>query len=235
MLKVAVCDDEMTAQHQTRNMLVGFGIKYNQELDIISFSTGEELLNAPFNYDILFLDIRLEAGCDGIRIGQQLRERNNNAIFILSTMVKDRYRDGYKAGVHRYLEKPFQQEEFDEAMLSAVRILYHAPQKIDIHFKTETRLVNIEDILYIESYNRKRYVYLKNDTLMTLETIDNLEKRLPKGLFYRPQKSFLIHLGHVMKTNRTELTMEDGRIIPFVKGTYDRFNQSLMQYLGGQK
>ncbi len=235
MLKIAICDDEVTAQEQTRRILVGFGIKHNQELDIISFSTGEELLNAPFNYDILFLDIRLEAGYDGIHIGQQLRERNNSAIFILSTMVKDRHRDGYKAGVHRYLEKPFKQDEFEEAMLSAVRTLYHAPQKIDIHFKTETRLINIEDIIYIESYNRKRYVYLKDETLATLETIDSFEKRLPKGLFYHPQKSFLVNLGHVMKSNRTELTMEDGRIIPFVKGTYDQFNRSLMKYLGGQK
>lgn len=234
MLTVAICDDEKTEQEKLRKLVAKFSLQQNEEIDVICFSTGEELLNAPFNYDILFLDIRLNEEKDGITIGQQLRKKNNRAIFILSTVVLDRHKDGYKAGVHRYLEKPIQDEEFDEAMTSAIQTLRNAPTKIGIHFGRDVRVVNIEDILYIESYKRRRYVYLKDEKLPTLEALDKLEKRLPSYMFYRPQQSFLINFNHVVKTNKTELLMEGNRSIPYVKGRYKDFNKRMMEFLNGQ-
>lgn len=235
MLRVAICDDEKPAQEQIRDMLMEFSRQYKRKLEIICFSTGEELLSAPFNYDILFLDIQLDSGNDGISLGQILRTKNNNALFIISTLVVDRHRDGYKAGVHRYLEKPIRQEELNEALITALQSLECADSKIDIRFKTEAWVVNIEDILYIESYNRKRYVHMPTEVLITLEPLEQLEERLPEKLFYRPQKSFLVNLAHVAKADRMTITMADEKTIAFVKGRYEEFNRRLMRYLGEEK
>lgn len=233
MLKIVICDDEKTEQDKLRKLVAKFSLQKNVDIDVVCYSTGEELLNVPFHYDILFLDIRLNGKYDGIAIGQQLRRHNNKAIFILSTVAPDRYRDGYQAGVHRYLEKPISYEAFEEAMTSAIQVLHTAPLKIEISFGKDVRVIDVEEIIYIESYRRKRYVHLKNEKIPTLESLDKLEKRLPSYLFYRPQKSFLINFNHVVKTNKTELWMEGGRRISYVKGRYHDFNERMMEYLNG--
>lgn len=231
MLRIAICDDEKTAQEQLQSLLMEFGRQYKRKLEIVCFSTGEELLQAPFDYDILFLDIQLDSGNDGISLGQILREKKNHAVFIITTMLVDRYRDGYKAGVHRYLEKPVRQELLHEALITALQSLESADSKIDIRFKTETWIVHTDDMYYIESWNRKRYVHLPTEVLVTLETIEQLMERLPEGMFYRAQKRFLVNLEHVVKVDETAVTMPDKKVIPLAKGRYQEFNRCMMRHL----
>lgn len=234
MIKIAICDDEPVFEKVIKELLTNASIKYNEEYQLSYFQSSAALLEAPFDYDILFLDIRLENGADGIALGKQLREKGNPAIFILVTSLTDRYREGYKAGVHRYLEKPIKPKEFEEALISAVKCLRTSPQKIDIKFRTRSDIVNIEDIIYIESYNRKRYVHTNAAKYTTLETLDSFIKKLPAGQFYYPQKCYLINFAHVAATSMSEITMRNGKTIAFTKGRYQDFNQSLMNYLGGK-
>lgn len=236
VMRVAVCDDEVLTCEQIKRLLLKCELKYRLELEIICFSTGEELLEAPFDYEILFLDICLNNGLDGIELGKELRKRGNIATFILCTFVATRHREGYKAGVHRYLEKPLKEKEFEEAFMSAVKMLCHNSTKIDIHYKTETKLIDASDILYIESCDRRRYVNLKSgEECFTWESLDRLESRLPGENFFRLHKGMLINLEHVKRCSKRELTMDDGRTMPIEKKKYDSFNMSLMRFLGGEE
>ncbi len=234
MIKIAICDDEPVFEKAIKELLISASIKYNEEYKSSYFPSATTLLEAPFDYDILFLDIKLEDGKDGITIGKQLRDNGNTALFILVTSMMDRYREGYKAGVHRYLEKPINPEEFEEALVSAVKCLKTSPQRIDIKFKTHSDIVNIDDIIYIESYNRKRYVHTDAAKYATLEPLDSLSRRLPAEQFYYPQKFYLINFAHVVATSMSEVTMSNGKTVTFIKGWYKDFNQSFMKYLGGK-
>ncbi|MEG2543017.1 MAG: LytTR family DNA-binding domain-containing protein [Christensenellaceae bacterium] len=234
MIKIALCDDEPIFKKIIEELLVKVSIKFNEDYNFSYFSSSRELLEAPFDYDILFLDIKLEEKEDGITIGKQLREKGNTAVFILVTSMQDRYREGYQAGVLRYLEKPIIPEEFDEALSCALKQIRTMPRKIEIKFKTCRDIVKIEDILYIESYNRKRYVHTETAKYPTLETLDSFFKRLPDGQFYYPQKCCLINFAHVVATSNTALKMSDGKTIAYIKGRYQGFNQAFTKYLGGK-
>jgi DNA-binding LytR/AlgR family response regulator len=234
MLKIALCDDEPVFKKIIEELLVNASIKYNEDCAFEYFPSSTALLEAPFNYDILFLDIRLEENRDGIAVGKRLREKGNTAVFILVTSLSDRYREGYQAGVHRYLEKPIKPEEFEEALISAVKYLKTAPRKIEIKFKTYSDIVKVEDIIYIESFNRKRYLHTGTAKYTTLETLDSFFIRLPAGQFYYPQKCYLINFAHVVSTSKSEVKMSDGKTITFIKGIYSDFNEKFMRYLGGK-
>lgn len=234
MLKIALCDDELVFKKIIEELLVNASIKYNEDFAFEYFPSSSALLEAPFDYDILFLDIRLEENRDGITIGKQLRDKGNTAVFILVTSLTDRYREGYQAGVHRYLEKPIKPEKFEEALISAVKHLKTSPQKIEIKFKTYSDIVKVEDIVYIESFNRKRCVHTGTAKYTTLETLDSFSERLPAGQFYYPQKCYLINFSHVVATSKSEVKMSDGNTITFIKGKYQDFNEKFMRYLGGK-
>ncbi len=235
MIKIAICDDEPAFEKAFKELLTVASIKHNEEYTLSYYPTSTALIEAPFDYDILFLDINLEEGKDGIAIGKQLRGKGNTAVFILVTSLMNRYREGYKAGVLRYLEKPINPEEFEEALISAVKWIRHSPQKIDVKFKTHCNIVNIEDIIYIESYGRKRYVYTTVAQYLTLETLDSFYNRLPVGQFYYPQKCYLINFTHVAATTKTELKLSNGKTIAFIKGKYQDFNKSFMKFLEGKR
>lgn len=235
MIHIALCDDEPIFKKTIEDLLVNASIKYNEDYTFSYFSSSTALLNAPFNYDILFLDIKLEENIDGISVGKQLRDKGNAAVFILVTSLTDKYREGYKAGVHRYLEKPIKPDEFYEALISAIKFIRTSPQKIEIKFKTHSDIVKIEDIIYIESYNRKRYVYTITSKFSTLETLDSFYNRLPAGQFFYPQKCYLINLAHVTATSRTEVAMSNNKIITFIKGRYQSFNEEFIKYLEGDQ
>jgi len=234
MIKIALCDNEIVFKKIIEDLIIKISIKYNEDYTFTYFSSSEELIEAPFDYDILFLDIKLEENKDGIAVGEELREKGNTAVFILVTSLNDRYREGYKAGVHRYLEKPLQADDFEEALISAVKQLKASPRKIEIKFRTYSYIVNIDDIIYIESYNRKRYVYTKTAKYTTLETLNSFFKKLPAGQFYFPQKSYLINFAHVITTSKSEVKMSNTKSITFIKGKYMDFNEAFMKYLGGQ-
>lgn len=234
MIKIALCDDEPVFKKIIEELLINTSIKYNEDYTFSYFPSSLELLIAPFDYDILFLDVRLEENRDGITVGKQLRDMGNTAVFILVTSLTDMYREGYKAGVHRYLEKPIKPEEFEEALISAVKYFKTSPSKIEIKFKNHSDIVKVEDIIYIESFNRKRYVHTDSAKYTTLETLDSFFKRLPVGQFYFPQKCYLINFAYVVATSKSAVKMSDGKTIMFIKGKYQDFNQLFMKYLGGK-
>lgn len=235
MIRIALCDDEPAFKNTIERLLLDFSIKYNEDYTFEYFSTSRELLSAPFDYDVLYLDIRLEENCDGIYIGKQLREMGNTSIFVLVTSLKDRYREGYQAGVLRYIEKPVDSEEFEESLTSALKLLRTSVKNVEVKFKTKSFLVKIDDIIYIESYNRKRCIYTNTAQYPTKETLESFFERLPTGQFYYPQKCYLINFAHVASTSRTELTMSNGKNIAFIKGKYQDFNDAFMKYLGGNE
>lgn len=53
-----------------------------------AYATGEKLLNAGENYDMIFLDIQMD-GLSGIETARILRKQNEDAVLIFITGVKD--------------------------------------------------------------------------------------------------------------------------------------------------
>ncbi len=235
MLRIALCDDEVVFESQIRKCLDIFSWKYNIEIYFQYFNSAAALLGAPFDYDVLFLDIMLENGMDGIEIGKQLREKGNNAIFILTTSRNDRHKDGYQASVLRYLTKPILEQEFDEALRAVIQTLQLASTKFEIKFKNLRRFVNLNDIVMIESYNRKRFIYVEMEKYPTTESWEKLLQRLPEKQFYLLQKCFMINFAHVVEANKTLLTMSNHRQIRYVKGRYEDFNKAFQRFLGDSK
>ena len=234
MIKIAICDDENMFITKTISLILNASVAYDFKYQILTFHTGQELLSAPFDYDILFLDIMLDNDIDGISLGKTLREKGNTAMFILSTSLDTRYQDGYLVGVHRYLTKPLNPTHFNEALISAIKQIHTSPKKISLRFKTTDTILNISDILYIESHNRKRLVYTTQEEVFTLESLDSLQEKLLHSHYYRLQQSFLINLAHVTRSNKTEVIIHNKHAIPIPKKGYESFNLALMQFLGGE-
>jgi two-component system LytT family response regulator len=236
VLKIMVCDDEPVVYEQIKEHIQHYFIKNNAEYEILYCATAQDLLRAPFDYDILFLDIMLGEGEDGIEIGKQLRTAGNAALFCIITSREDRAMDGYEATVFRYLVKPIRREALFRTLDAAVGMLDYDRSVVSIKFKYETSYIRVKDILYVESYLRKRFIVTKENRFQTTSSWQTLiEQFSTYPYFFSPKKAYLVNLAHVTGQSAIALTMADGTRIKFADGKYEEFLAAFSDFLNGRK
>lgn len=100
-----------------------------------------------------------------------------------------------------------------------------SPEKKLIGFRESSQIViDIKQILYIESVDRKTFVYLENDIVRVEYTLFQLERILNSVRFFRCSKSMIINIDKVtvldsLASNRIDATMCNGEHI-IISRTY---------------
>lgn len=120
-------------------------------------------------FDILFLDIEINDQ-NGIDIGMKLNHYKHNCRIIITTNFKKYSIDGYKINADRYFVKPIQQNEFNIEMTA---VIDHYMSQFSGFFdpKISTSKILYEDIIFIEYYNRKTTLYLRNGKKISRPTV----------------------------------------------------------------
>ena len=100
-----------------------------------------------------------------------------------------------------------------------------SPEKKLVGFKEGTQIViNMKQILYIESVERRTFVYLEDDIVRVEYTLTQLERMLNSIRFFRCSKSMIINIEKVkildsLASNRIDATMCNGEHI-IISRTY---------------
>ena len=102
-----------------------------------------------------------------------------------------------------------------EKMLETLRMMDH---QLTAKKNEEIYLLDIADVVYIESVDRKCFVYTADEVYETDFRLYELERQLEEFGFLRVSKSFLIHLQKVqsLKTDinrKIRITMSSGEQI----------------------
>lgn len=154
--KIAVCDDE--------NIIIDDIISKlhnrSNEYEIVRFNSGNKLLEAPSDYNILFLDIEMP-GINGIETAFRLREKKYDGIIIFLTSHTEFMPDAFKVKAFRFLNKPIDAEKFNEAFSAAENEIINT-EHILIKERGKSVYIKLTDIVYLEAYGDGTYIYDKN-------------------------------------------------------------------------
>ena len=184
---------------------------------------GFEILNAE-PVELIFLDINMPK-LKGLDF---LRTLANPPIVIITSAYREYALEGFELNVCDYLLKPFSFERF----LAAVnKVLYQekkdfskpptqdfvaAPpesaKKIFIKGDKKYHQVALSDILYLESYGSYVKIFLKDSMILTHETTSHFEKRLPKSIFMRVHKSYIVAIQKIETIEGNRIQIEDKQI-----------------------
>lgn len=159
--------------------------------------------------DLIFLDIQMPQlfGTDF------MRSLINPPKVIFTTAFRKYAVDGFELDAVDYLLKPISFERFLKAVNKVMRLNITATES-DLSFKTsQTNIntdsfiylradrknikVNFDDILFIESLKDYIKVVTKDKTIVTKQSISSLEESLPKNLFMRTHRSFIVALKRI--------------------------------------
>lgn len=232
-MQIGICDD----QKEIREMIAEKVKKIYPAEDVVSYSSGQEVLDALHLPDILFLDIQMPE-MDGLKTAGQLRKLNQQMIIIFVTVTKDYVFQSFDVGAFHYLVKPFQDEKFVEVLQSAVRQYRESKMKrMGIKKKTPSLLVTtkgkhiaipLEDIIYAEVFNRKIIIHTTDADIEYYGKMKELEKKAGDD-FFRSHRAYLIHFNYVRKYDARTIYLENAQV-PVSKQNYQNFVKYYLRF-----
>jgi len=173
-----------------------------------------------YQVDLIFLDVQMPRllGTD------LLKSLPHPPKVIFTTAFRDYAVEGFELGAVDYLLKPYSFDRF----LRAVHKVLDLDQRTQptaretmitqsdrfLYVRADRKMVKVmvDDIMYIESLKDYIRIFMKDQQIITKQTITSLEEMLPELEFVRIHRSFIVALKkidsynhHAVFLNKTEL------------------------------
>ena len=212
-------------------MASDFFRKKYREIQLRTFSSGEELLSYDGQIDILFLDIQMK-GMDGIETARKLRDSKFRGFLIFITVLKEMVFQSFEVQAYDYLVKPVEEKQFERTMERLYASMQNASEdSLLVQKGYEGRIIPKDEIVFCEVIDRKIYLNLASgDVVDYYERIENLEAKLDKH-FYRCHRSYLINLKHLKGYKNGTACMDNGKEIPVSRLRSKEFSGVVLQYM----
>jgi len=230
-LNIAVVDDEEIIIEQIR----GFIKKRNPGFNISGFATGEELLTADKEFDIIFLDIQME-GMGGIEAARTLRQSGVDAVVIFITGIREYVFEAFDVSAFHYLLKPIEEQKFMEVLGRAAeeagKRKGQKERQIFIRAKNQGYTLNLSSILYIENRGKKVEIHTTDmeEIIEAYATMEELEGQLGGG-FYRCHRGYLVNMAHIVKYGIDSIFLSNGEKVYLTRKKHNEFVKAYMWYL----
>lgn len=237
-MNIAVCDDEPNERKSVINLIkiiIPDGC-------IIEYKSGEELLKADKEFDIVFLDIKMQ-GVSGIETAKIMRERQSKVEIIFVTGLDEYVLQAFDVRAFHYLMKPVDKSKFLCVLRDVVKMCDEKKELervvsennginkyIVIKTQTNTEKIFINDIYCAEVNNRKVILHTKKGAIEYYAKLSDLEAELGED-FFRCHRAYLVHLKYVKRYAATEIELENGTNILMAKQKYTDFVKAYLKYM----
>lgn len=160
--------------------------------------------------DVVLMDVEMP-GKNGIECGKAIQDRAPRTIIIFATAHEEYMRSAFELYAFDYLVKPFPTERALNTLALARERLGErrgavapaaaksdAPRRLMIRHREGVNLVDPEDILMVQREDRATAILLRDgQKLLTSDPMGEVEERLPKELFFRSHRSYIINLEQI--------------------------------------
>jgi len=231
-IKCLAIDDEPLALRQ-----IGSYIEKTPFLEVVaSFQSAFDAIKylAENDVDLMFVDINMP-DLNGLDFVKSLTRKPQ---IIFTTAYSEYAIEGFRVDALDYILKPISYAVFLKAANKA-KTWFDLNQKQTetiqttkdcIFVKSEYKLVRIllSEIKYIESSNEYIQIHLLNDEpITTLIRLKVIEEQLPKEMFMRVHRSFIVNLDRVKVIERNRIIFDHNTYIP----VGDQYKDSFQSFI----
>ena len=233
-LRIAICDDEQK-QSEYVNTIVNKWVSINNiKVNIEIFNSAESFKNKHKMFDILLLDIQM-GGQSGIELARELRRTDDNLIIIFITALTDFISEGYEVSAMHYLVKPIKESKLFETLDKAYKNFTQYKKFLIVNSKGKDCRILFEDIVYIEAFKHYVIVTAADGTEYEVRSnISSIENDLDNS-FFKCQRSYIVMIKHIKHITKTEVFMDNGRIISLSRNIYKDLYTAFIGYFKGKE
>lgn len=234
MIRIAILDDESTSLSIEASSIKGILDGKKVPSEIQTFSEGEKLLESMnhTHYDLICLDV-IMSPMDGTEVAKQIRDKDKKVaiIFISSNEAKVFRCFGYDP--IGFIRKTNFIEDIDNAINHFLNDIYPAEQKINylkIKAETETYLINIDEIEYVEASHNYQLIHLigKEKPLKIRQLLSSLEKQLKPFGFIRIHKGFLVNYRTIERFGSGNVILTSQKTLPLSRANRTQIIEEYM-------
>lgn len=183
--------------------------------------------------DLIFLDINMPriSGID------YLRSQDIKAQVIITTAYPQYALEGFDLDVADYLVKPVRLERFYKAVKKALKNFQgqndnsKQPLEIDDNYvfvRADKKFVrvNLAEVLYIEALKDYVVLHVPPEKIMIAVNLRTIQVQLPRSMFMRINKSFLINLTRIKSVDNNSVFIGNEEI-----PVGDTYKDNLMKHI----
>lgn len=232
MIRIAICDKEKDMQ----NYLSSLVKKQQVECEIMAYSSSEQYLTEKQEFDLIFLDIKLQTPGDGMDLAREIRSRGcvRQPLIVFVTAYKEYVYDAFDVDAFQYLLKPVDEERFAEVYGRAVKQILSGErqqrQPLVIQYAGASKAISLDSIYYVESQGHKVVLHMEGEKLEYYAKLGALEQEL-YGQFFRIHKGYLVNLSFVDGYNKSSVTLSNGEKLLISKYKYADFVKAYLEYV----
>lgn len=231
-MRIAICDDEEIYRVELKTILDK--LLANIDYDIDTFEDGR-ILSEAFSkepYDLVFLDIEMPA-VDGITLAKKIRSKSENVFIVFLTSHIEYALEGYEVNALRYLTKPVDTDKLREVLKYVLDKQGSNSHQIIIKEDGEDILIDINDVIYMESMNQNVRIVTSRGEHIIRYNIGDFEEELKDDGFFRIHRGYLISLSKVKKLAKNDVVMDGDVTLPVSRSNVKPLKDAFYSYVEG--
>ena len=231
-MRVAVCDDERLFREYMKNAIYTYSKLNRLEITIEEFLSGEDLLRSKYDFEIIFLDYKME-GIDGLETARVLRDKNISSTIIFLTGYPKFIYEAFEVSPFRFFRKPLEIEQLYKALDDYFKSL-EDNRPILLRINGSTVCIQTYDILYLEADNKRCYVNLPEERLHVAKTMASVENLLPKNVFHKVHRAFIVNFIYINNYDKENVYLKKGMQVPVSRKYHTSFREAYRNYAKGR-
>lgn len=241
MLQIAICDDSGEDSKKIcsliEQILDGYSIRYGVQI----FEDGEELLDSPAIFDLIFMDVRLN-GKDGIEVAEKLYGRNRACKIIFQSHLNQYCGDAVnKSHAFAFLEKPVEKQilekqikDFLETWKNAQETWVSLVQTGGADPKSKRQMVRLPvcDIYYFECQKNGKTIkaVTERGNFSYQGVLSDIEDRMEPFGFAVCNRGILVNLNKIARLDGYGIIMTNGLKLPLSQRRSAVFKEKLQKF-----
>lgn len=215
MIKIAICDDDISFVDRIEKMLIEYEKNMNQSFLIKKYTKPLYLMDSlKEDFQIFFLDIEMPC-LNGVELTEIIRKYDERSIIIFVTSHGEYIAKGYDYDVQNYITKPITQIQINCEMNRAFRKLGTYNQKyIAVKNSKGFMKLFLSDIEYIETKDRNVLFHCVNGRQEIGHfKMQVLEEKLRDCPFIRCHNGIIVNVDYIDSIHDFTVTLLSGKKI----------------------
>lgn len=221
MIQIAICDDDMTTTSQIEEYIRQIETEQHIQVQSRIFFDGKSFMQSVESgevYDLIYLDVETPL-MKGLDVAKKLREMEISSLIIYISNYETYCESMIETEPFRFLRKPINDVDlFRKYFMSAYKKLENRNEYYTYSYKKIHHKININDIMYFESNNRKICIHTngnqENNTFYG--QLDKVEKELESKscTFIRIHQSYLVNSTYINTVQHDAVILENKDELP---------------------
>ncbi len=234
--RIAVCDDENYYRGELISLLTAYENESGNAFEILTYSSGEELLEDLNNrvFHILILDVEMK-GKSGIDVARDIRKNDETTVIIFATSYEHYALNAFDVSAMGYLVKPVSYLKLKKLLSNAIITVDFLKDReaartryIEVRVKYETVNVETNKIQYVEKRRNVSIIHTKDNEYTCYENLSHLYEKLDIHKFIYVHQGYIVNFDMIMEVTKTSVVLADYIEVPVSRRYYKEVKANFM-------